>query len=138
MNDIQRQCHPTDGSVTSTVVRVPYGAAATSALGDIVRELQGDESGRYWREIYLVVRDGGRVLEGYVDLLVEDSEGGLVDVDYKTDRATTSAQVAGKAKHYRPQLAAYGQALTQVLDREISRGALVIARPRPRSRSCSS
>jgi ATP-dependent helicase/nuclease subunit A len=99
------------------------GAAQTPLVRKAV------ESGRYWREVYLVVRDNGRVLEGYVDLLVEDQGGDLVVVDYKTDRATGSVEVAAKAEHYRPQLAAYGQALTQVLKREVSRGALVLARP---------
>ncbi len=87
------------------------------------------KSGRYWREVYLVVRDGERVLEGYVDLLVEDDDGDLVVVDYKTDRASSPTEVAAKVEHYRPQLAAYGRALGQALDREIKRGALVFARP---------
>jgi ATP-dependent helicase/nuclease subunit A len=87
------------------------------------------KSGQYWREIYNVVRDGERALEGYVDLLVEDADGELTVVDYKTDRAVGAAEIAAKVEHYKPQLTAYGAALTRVLKREVSRGALVLARP---------
>ncbi len=87
------------------------------------------ESGRFWHEVYLVVHDGERVIEGYVDLLVQDADGEVVVVDYKTDRATGPADVAAKVEHYRPQLAAYGWALGRVLEQEIGRGALVLARP---------
>lgn len=71
---------------------------------------QAVSSGRYWREVYVVCRDGGRYVEGYVDLLVEDA-GGLVVVDYKTDRAVTDADVRAKVEHYRPQLQAYATAI---------------------------
>ena len=42
---------------------------------------------RHWRELFVAVPVGDGVLEGYVDLVVED-EDGLVVVDYKTDRTT--------------------------------------------------
>lgn len=105
------------------VARRALGAAQTP----LVREAA--KSGRYWREVYLVVRDGARVLEGYVDLLVEDLDGELTVVDYKTGRTSTASELATKVEHYRPQLAAYGRALTAVLNRQVARGALVLARP---------
>lgn len=114
-------------AVETLAPQLASGASAKGPHAPLVQHAV--ESGRYWREVYLVVRDGGRILEGYVDLLLEDAEGRLVVVDYKTDRASGSAEVAAKAEHYRPQLNAYGQAVTQVLERAITRGALVIARP---------
>ncbi|HWH27672.1 MAG TPA: PD-(D/E)XK nuclease family protein, partial [Mycobacteriales bacterium] len=85
------------------------------------------EAGAYWREVYLVVRDGDRVLEGYIDLLVRDDDRKLVVVDYKTDRAQTSSDLDSKTAHYRPQLAAYGRAVASVAQEPVSRGALVFA-----------
>jgi ATP-dependent helicase/nuclease subunit A len=97
--------------------------AQSAAEAPLVR--QAVESGRYCRELYLVVRNGARVLEGYVDLLVEEDDGGLVVVDYKTDRATTAVTIDAKVEHYRPQLAAYAAAIKLVVGREVLQGALV-------------
>ena len=88
--------------------------------------------GRSWREAYVVAQDGepgqGRYVEGYIDLLVED-EDGLRVVDYKTDRVTTDAEMAAKADHYRPQLAAYAAALNQVPGIDVHRGTLLFVGP---------
>ncbi len=65
---------------------------------------------RYWREVYVVCPADGRYVEGYVDLLVEDA-GHLIVVDYKTDRVATDTERALKVEHYRPQLAAYAEAI---------------------------
>jgi ATP-dependent helicase/nuclease subunit A len=82
------------------------------------------DTGRYWREVYVVSRDGERYVEGYVDLLVETPDG-LVVVDYKTDRATSEAERATKAEHYRPQLRAYAHALSQVPGLNVASGSLL-------------
>ncbi len=79
----------------------------------------------HWRELFVAAPIGERVLEGYVDLLVRTDEG-LVVVDYKTDRwAGHSAERAGR---YRMQLAAYGVALSTVLDETPVGGVVVHAR----------
>jgi ATP-dependent helicase/nuclease subunit A len=108
-------------ALASDVAARAMGAAATPLVRQAV------ESGRFWREVYLVVRNGPRVLEGYVDLLLEEANGKLVVVDYKTDRAITAADIDTKAEHYRPQLSAYAAALQKVLKRPIGRGALLFA-----------
>ena len=51
---------------------------------------QAVEADRYWREVYVGVPLGDRLLEGFVDLLVEAPDG-LEVVDYKTDRVTGAA-----------------------------------------------
>lgn len=110
---------------------IPVLAAdvASRALGAAQTPLvrQAVETGRYWREVYLTVRDGKRVIEGYIDLLVEKADGGLVVVDYKTDRAGNASEVAAIVEHYRPQLSAYASALETVLQQPVRRGALVFA-----------
>lgn len=85
-------------------------------------------SGRYWREVYVVARDGERYVEGYIDLLVEDDDGVFV-VDYKTDRVSGAADAAAKAEHYGPQLRAYAAALRQVPGVEVSGAALLLVNP---------
>ncbi|HZQ79166.1 MAG TPA: PD-(D/E)XK nuclease family protein [Acidimicrobiia bacterium] len=54
------------------------------------------------REIYVGAPVGDRVIEGYIDLLVETPDG-LVIVDYKTDTAATEADVDAKLAAYELQ-----------------------------------
>ena len=99
------------------------GARRGSALRTpIVRSVvAGDE---HWRELFVAATVGGRVLEGYVDLLVR-APGGLVIVDYKTDQWSGPLQTAERLDRYRLQLAAYGAALESALGEPISGGILV-------------
>jgi ATP-dependent helicase/nuclease subunit A len=76
---------------------------------------QAGQSGRAWREVYVIVRDGARYVEGYIDLLAEPSDGKLVVVDYKTDRVDSTEDVAAKTAHYAPQLAQYQNAVRTVV-----------------------
>jgi ATP-dependent helicase/nuclease subunit A len=80
---------------------------------------------RHWREVYVAapVGDGG-VLEGFVDLLVEDDDG-LVVVDYKTDRTRGERGLAAAAAAYRLQVAAYAAALESSTGLTVSRCVLV-------------
>ncbi|MGA2520121.1 MAG: UvrD-helicase domain-containing protein [Acidimicrobiales bacterium] len=80
---------------------------------------------RHWRELFVAVPVGdGGVLEGYVDLVVEDDDG-LVVVDYKTDRVDGPAGVAVAARRYGPQLASYAYALEQSTGMTVRRCVLV-------------
>ncbi|HEX9258095.1 MAG TPA: 3'-5' exonuclease, partial [Acidimicrobiales bacterium] len=83
---------------------------ARAALGaPIVRVAAAN---RHWRELYVATPTGGRLLEGYVDLLVEDPErGGLVVVDFKTDSVRTGADIDEAMLKYRRQGAAYALAV---------------------------
>ncbi len=53
---------------------------------------------------------GDRIIEGYVDLLIETPEG-LVVVDYKTDTVNTPAEINAKLTTYELQAATYAVAL---------------------------
>lgn len=96
------------------------------AAEPLVRALAGD--GRPLSEVFLVVRDGERFLEGYIDLLVAASEG-LTILDYKTDRAITEVEIEAKRQRYAPQLAAYGRAVEHVVGRPPLISDLIFARP---------
>ncbi len=74
----------------------------------------------HWRETYAgTVRDDGTVLEGYIDLIFRDDDGGLVIVDYKTD-AVPSGAVQSRVVYYRPQMDAYGAALAAATGAKVS------------------
>ena len=71
------------------------------------------------REIYVGAPVGDRVIEGYIELLVETPDG-LVIVDYKTDTVASEADVDAKLAAYELQGAAYAVAL------EVSTGLPVV------------
>jgi ATP-dependent helicase/nuclease subunit A len=98
-------------------------ALATSAIAaPIVRIAAGGAP--HWRELFVVAPVADRVLEGYIDLLVETGDG-LVIVDYKTDRWSGPKQSAERIGRYRLQLAAYAVALAGIVDQPIVGGTLV-------------
>ena len=63
------------------------------------------------------------LLQGVVDCCFETPEG-LTVVDFKTDRVRTEEEARRRAEHYRPQLEAYSLALSQVLERPVTRRIL--------------
>jgi ATP-dependent helicase/nuclease subunit A len=68
-------------------------------------------SSPHWREVYVgVPLEGGRTLEGYVDLLYRRRDG-LVVVDYKTGPAGVDADLDPLIERYRIQGAAYALAV---------------------------
>ncbi|HTN80568.1 MAG TPA: UvrD-helicase domain-containing protein [Acidimicrobiales bacterium] len=105
--------------------------------GDIARRVRGVlqsanvraavESNRYWREIFVAVPIGERVLEGFIDLLYETAEGELVVVDYKTDGVRTEHDADEAVGRYRLQAAAYAVAVQRSLQRSVERCAFVFA-----------
>lgn len=103
------------------------GRVRTALASEVAQHLS---SGSSWREVYLVVDDGARFVEGYIDLLAETDDGRLVLVDWKTDRAVTAAEIAAKREQYRPQLSAYADAVNRVLGRR-PETHLVFTRPTP-------
>jgi ATP-dependent helicase/nuclease subunit A len=87
-------------------------------------------SGRHWREMFVSAPLGahGTIVEGYIDLLYESTDGDLVVVDYKTDQARDDAELAASASRYRLQGAAYAAVLEAALGRKVSRCVFVFAR----------
>jgi ATP-dependent helicase/nuclease subunit A len=60
----------------------------------------------HWREVYVCTPVGGRLLEGYVDLLYRDPNG-LVVVDYKTAATADPDELDRRVQGYRNQGASY-------------------------------
>jgi ATP-dependent exoDNAse (exonuclease V) beta subunit len=97
-----------------------------AALGsEVVRAAVA--GGRYWREVYVGAPVGGRVLEGFVDLLVDGPEG-LEVVDYKTDQALTADDLDRAVGSHRLQGAAYAAAVEAATGRPVSRCTFLFLR----------
>jgi ATP-dependent helicase/nuclease subunit A len=77
--------------------------------------------------LFVAAEIDGRVLEGYIDLLVR-TPAGLVIVDYKTDQWTGTDMRDERIARYRRQLAAYGVAIERVLAEPVVGGVLVRCR----------
>ncbi len=107
--------------------------------GDIARRARGVlespsvraavASDRYWREVFVAVPIGDRVLEGFIDLLYETEAGGLIVVDYKTDGVRSEADADEAIGRYRLQAAAYTLAVRRSLGRSVERCAFLFAGP---------
>jgi ATP-dependent helicase/nuclease subunit A len=83
---------------------------------------------RHWKEVPIVAELGGRVVEGFIDLVVDTDEG-LVIVDYKTDSARSAADIETKVHHYTPQIRAYAQALALATGRKVATPQILFCRP---------
>ncbi|HSJ91547.1 MAG TPA: UvrD-helicase domain-containing protein [Ilumatobacter sp.] len=79
------------------------------------------------RELFVAAPVGGRTVEGYLDLFVETSDGGVI-VDYKTDQWPDDAERSDRIFRYRRQLAVYGVVVEQLLGRPAEAALLVRCR----------
>ncbi len=98
----------------ATMVRAAL-ASPTVAAGSTLR---------HWRELFVAVPVGAGVLEGFVDLVLEE-EDGLVVIDYKTDRTGGEPGLRLAASRYGPQVATYALALEEATGRAVHRCVLV-------------
>jgi ATP-dependent exoDNAse (exonuclease V) beta subunit len=64
----------------------------------------------HWREVYVCTPVGGRLLEGYIDLLYRGNDG-LVVVDHKTAATSDAAALDSRVAAYRNQGASYALAV---------------------------
>jgi ATP-dependent helicase/nuclease subunit A len=102
-------------ALVESVLRAPIVQSATAA------------GARCWREVPVGARIDGVLVEGFIDLLVEDASGFTV-VDYKTDQVPSDTDIAEAVRRYTPQAAAYALALEAVLGQRVQRCVFVFAR----------
>jgi ATP-dependent helicase/nuclease subunit A len=107
--------------LASTVAAMVHSALESPALQTL--------SGRcYHKEMYVATPIGERVIEGYVDLLVETPDG-LVVIDYKTDTVATDAEAEAKIANYELQGAAYAIAIEAATELPVVACYFVFCRP---------
>ena len=103
---VQRQCEL--HAIVDYVDTV--GALVRSALSSDVVALARTNTA--FRELYVGAPVGDVMVEGYVDLLIQTPDG-LVIVDYKTDSASSPAEIDAKLAAYELQGAAYAVVLEE-------------------------
>ena len=112
---VRQQCAieaiPEHEGVVALLVRSALGSNAVQIA------LSGADTTLY-KELFVAAPVGGRVIEGYVDLLIDTPEG-LIVVDYKTDSARSDAEIDAKLATYELQGASYAVALEQVTGRDV-------------------
>ncbi|MEZ5181592.1 MAG: 3'-5' exonuclease [Acidimicrobiales bacterium] len=86
-------------------------------------------AGPHWREVYACTpTPGGRLLEGYIDLLYRTDDG-MVIVDYKTAATDDPAELARRVAGYRLQGGAYALAVRQTTGTPIARVCFAFLTP---------
>ena len=132
-----------DGDALGQVVREQCAAHGVSAHSDevealikatmrvpTIKSVCGMPPSKRWVEVSVAgaSMDGtGRVYDGQIDLLYETEFGGLVVVDFKTDREF-GRTVAEMAQPYEKQLRAYADAVESATGCEVVEGKLVFSR----------
>jgi ATP-dependent exoDNAse (exonuclease V) beta subunit len=86
-------------------------------------------TGPYWREVYACTpTPGGRLLEGYIDLLYRGPEG-MVIVDYKTAATNDPEELRRRVDGYRLQGGSYALAVRQTTGEPIARVTFAFLTP---------
>ncbi len=120
---------PDDPSVAAAVA-AQAGAEAIDDRADVVGQLvtaalgapcvQAAATSDHWREVYASTPVGGRLLEGYVDLLYRGPDG-LVVVDYKTAATADPAELDRRVAGYRSQGASYALVVGRATGEPVAR-----------------
>jgi len=85
--------------------------------------------GPHWREVYACTpTPGGRLLEGYIDLLYRSPDG-MVIVDYKTAATDDPAELRRRVDGYRLQGGSYALAVRQTTGEPIARVTFAFLTP---------
>jgi len=114
---------------TSHGVAEHAGSVAAMVSGAFTSDVIGRAATRrHHKEMFVAADIGGIVLEGFVDLLVEDDDG-LVVVDYKTDHLMSPAALDQAVGRYTHQVAAYALALEAATGRPVVRCILLFLGP---------
>ncbi len=94
--------------------------AALARSGLATESARRAAAGEHWREVWVAAEVGGRLVEGYVDLLYRDGDG-LVVVDWKTDHVEGDDDVDAKIARYRLQGASYAAAVEAATGEPVAR-----------------
>ncbi len=119
---VERECWAESVPDAAATVRSMVDAALGSEALALARRSP------HHQELYVAAELGGRLVEGYVDLLIETPEG-LVIVDYKTDAVRSEAEIDAKLASYEVQGAAYAVAVQAACGLAVADCRFVFCRP---------
>ena len=100
-----------------------------SATRSARRSCEAAAAAPHWREVYACTPSvGGRLLEGYIDLLYRTPDG-LVVVDYKTAGTNDRAQLDERVEGYRLQGGSYAISVARATGEPVVRVAFLFLTP---------
>ena len=119
------------GDAAEDVLELSRNALATDTVKGLVDSVK-QGSANYYREVFVSTKLGDRLVEGFIDLLI-DAPDGITIVDYKTDRLTTK-QVQELGPEYEVQLGLYAWAVGETTGKPVREATLLFLRPQEERR----
>ena len=119
------------GEAAKDVLELSRNALATETVKGLIESVKKG-SANYYREVFVSTKLGDRLMEGFIDLLI-DTPDGITIVDYKTDRLTTK-QVQELGPEYEVQLGLYAWAVGETTGRPVREATLLFLRPQEERR----
>ena len=119
------------GDAAKDVLELSRNALATETVKELIESVKKG-SANYYREVFVSTKLGDRLVEGFIDLLI-DAPDGITIVDYKTDRLTTK-QVQELGPEYEVQLGLYAWAVAETTGKPVREATLLFLRPQEERR----
>ena len=119
------------GDAAKDVLELSRNALATETVKGLIESVK-QGSANYYREVFVSTKLGDRLVEGFIDLLI-DAPDGITIVDYKTDRLTTK-QVQELGPEYEVQLGLYAWAVEETTGKPVREATLLFLRPQEERR----
>ena len=113
------------------ILELSRNALATETVKELIESVK-QGSANYYREVFVSTKLGDRLVEGFIDLLI-DAPDGITIVDYKTDRLTTK-QVQELGPEYEVQLGLYAWAVGETTGKPVREATLLFLRPQEERR----
>ena len=108
------------------VLELSRNALATKNVMGL-RSMVEQGKAKYYREVFVSAQLGDRLVEGFIDLLIDDGDG-IAIVDYKTD-SLTPKQLQELDPEYEVQLGLYAWAVGETTGRAVREATLLFLSP---------
>ena len=108
------------------VLKLSRNALATKTVMGLMSMVEQGKA-KYYREVFVSAQLGDRLVEGFIDLLIDDGDG-LAIVDYKTD-SLTPKQLQELDPEYEVQLGLYAWAVGETTGKPVREATLLFLRP---------
>ena len=118
------------GDEAKDVLTLSRNALATETVKGLIESVK-QGSAKYYREVFVSAPLGDRLVEGFIDLLI-DGPNGITIVDYKTD-SLTPKQVQELGPEYEVQLGLYAWAVGETTGKPVRKATLLFLRPQKES-----
>ena len=113
------------------ILELSRNALATETVKGLIESVKKG-SANYYREVFVSTKLGDKLMEGFIDLLI-DTPDGMTIVDYKTD-GLTSKQVQELGPEYEVQLGLYAWAVGETTGKPVRAATLLFLRPKEERR----